>query len=391
MTTANTYDVIGIGTGGVGSAAMLHLASRGCRVLGLDRFPGGHDRGSSHGQTRIIRLAYFEHADYVPLLRRAYELWSQLEQHAGRQLYFPVGLLEVGPPDGVVVPGVLDAAQRHGLSLEHLDRIAMRERFPGFVLPDGCSAYLETNAGYLLVEECVLAHLAAARKLGAELRVGETVVDWQATANGVRVRTDKATYHAGKLVISAGAWSGKLLADLGIDLRVRRKHLHWYQTANDLYRADRGGPCFFFEMPDGYFYGFPQIDALGVKVAEHSGGTVIDDPLHDDKSVEPHDRSRVEAFLSRTMPGVTRQATRHDVCYYTMSPDEHFIVDRHPAHPHVSFVAGLSGHGFKFTSVLGEILADFATTGAISLPIEFLSNTRAGLRGARFFAASGSE
>src|SRR5687767_7909109 len=171
------YDAIVLGTGGVGSAAAFHLASRGYRVLGLDRFPGGHDRGSSHGQTRIIRLAYFEHSNYVPLLRRSYELWSELERLQQQQLYFPVGLLEVGSPSGVVIPGVLASAQEHNLALERFDETAFRNRFPGFELPEGCEAVFETNAGYLLVEPCVIAHLDQARKSGADFCIGESVVD----------------------------------------------------------------------------------------------------------------------------------------------------------------------------------------------------------------------
>src|SRR5262245_10969008 len=186
-----TYDAIVIGTGGVGSAAALHLAQRGCRVLGLDRFPGGHDRGSSHGHTRIIRMAYFEHPDYVPLLRRSYELWTELEQLREKQLYYPVGLLEVGPPDGIVIPGVFASARQHGLAIDEVDHVTLRERFPGFLLPEGCQAVFESNAGFLLVEECVLAHLDQAIQNGAELRTGESIVEWSADSQGVTVRTDK--------------------------------------------------------------------------------------------------------------------------------------------------------------------------------------------------------
>jgi sarcosine oxidase len=371
-----TYDAIVIGTGGVGSAAAFHLASRGCRVVGLDRFPGGHDRGSSHGHTRIIRMAYFEHADYVPLLRRAYELWRELEKRSGRRLYYEVGLLEIGPPTGVVVPGVLASARQHGLAIDQLSESDVRSRFPGYVVPSGHAAVFERPAGYLLVEECVKTHLDEARKLGAELIVGQSVMGWDASPTGVTVRTDKETFRAGRLVVTAGAWTQGLLAGLGISLQVRRKHLHWYQTTSDVYRADRGGPCFLHETPEGYFYGFPQVDDRGVKVAEHSGGAVVADPLNDSRAVDAEDRRRVEAFLGRYLPGVSQTPTHHDVCYYTMSPDENFIVDRHPGHSNVCFTAGLSGHGFKFTSVLGEVMAELAMKGATAQPIGFLNCQR---------------
>lgn len=375
-----SYDVIVLGTGGVGSATLFHLAQRGARVLGIDRFPGGHDRGSSHGQTRIIRQAYFEHSDYVPLLLHAYELWADLEENRGEKLLHQVGLLEIGPPQGPVVSGVLESARRHGLKVDRLSADDVADRFPGFEVPDDCEAVFERRAGYLLVERCVLAHLDQATRLGAELCTGESVQKWTADASGVTVQTDRGQYTAGRLVISAGAWARELLADLGIPLRVLRKHLHWYACDDDHYLQDLGCPTFLYETPEGVFYGFPQLDGLGVKVAEHSGGSVVTDVLHDDRAFEPEDRRRVEAFLSVCLPGVSRRVTGHTTCFYTMSPDEHFLVDRHPAHDNVVFAAGLSGHGFKFTCVLGEILADLALAGRTAHPIDFLRCTRPGLR-----------
>ena len=374
----SSYDVIVLGTGGVGSAAAFHLARRGVRVLGLDRFPGGHDQGSSHGETRIIRKAYFEHPDYVPLLHRAYELWRELEPQSGQQLYREVGLVEAGPQEGIVVPGVLAAAQQHGLAVEVVSAADFKDRFPAFALPEGDVAVFEREAGFLRVEACVLEHLRQAATCGADLRAGEAVVSWQAGGSGVSVRTESATYHAASLVITAGAWARGLLADLGIPLPVRRKHLYWYACNDPCYRADNGCPAFFFETPAGYLYGFPQLDEQGVKVADHTGGTEVTDPLADDKSIESEDQRRVEAFLDSYLPGVSKRNTRHEVCYYTTSPDEHFIVDRHPQHANVVFAAGLSGHGFKFTCVLGEVLADLAIGGITTLPIEFLRCDRFG-------------
>jgi monomeric sarcosine oxidase len=377
----NTYDVIVLGTGGVGSAAAEQLARRGLRVLGLDRFPGGHDQGSSHGHSRIIRKAYFEHSDYVPLLQRAYVLWRELEAAHGEQLLFESGLIEVGPPDGVVIPGVLQCAAEHGLDVSMLDASDVAEQYPGFAIPPNAQAVYERDAGYLLVEQCVLAHLKIATTAGAELRTDQEVVSWSQEQDGVTVVTKTDTWHADKLVITAGAWAKNLLAGLDISLRVVRKHLHWYACDQPLYHHDQGCPVFFYETDDSYFYGFPRMDPRGVKVAEHSGGTEIQNPLSDDKSVEPTDRERIERFLAQCLPGVSRQATDHAVCYYTRSPDEHFIVDRHPQYDRVCFAAGLSGHGFKFTNVLGEALADLACEGTTSLPIEFLRSDRPGLLG----------
>ena len=370
-----SYDSIVIGTGGVGSATLYYLARRGTRVLGIDRFPPGHDRGSSHGDTRIIRMAYFEHPDYVPLLRRAYELWHQLEASCGQHLYREVGLVQIGLPDGEVVPGVLRSAQEHNLSVEQLTSSEVTHRFPGFSVPEAMSAVFEQQAGYLAVESCVRSYAAEAQKLGAELHSDETVLSWQADGSGVTVKTNHDTYLAARLIITPGAWAPSLLADLGIRFEIRRKSLFWYE-APSVYHADQQCPAFLYETPAGIFYGYPQIDESGLKVAEHSGGQVIDDPLAVDRNINPHDRKQVEDFLARYLPGVSRTLRKHVVCMYTMSPDSHFVVDRHPQHPQVAFVAGLSGHGFKFASVLGEILTDLALDGRTSAPIGFLRSDR---------------
>jgi monomeric sarcosine oxidase len=321
-------------------------------------------------------MAYFEHPDYVPLLRRAYELWDELEQAAGERLFERVGLLQIGPPEGLVISGVVASAEQHRLEIEQLDERSLRSRFPGFRLLPGNVAVFERNAGFLFVERCVLAQLSQARKLGVELRVGESVQGYSADGRSVRVQTDRGEYQAGNLVLTAGAWTSQFLGDLGIRLEVRRKHLHWYRTHSDDYLASGGSPTFLYDTPHGCYYGFPQLDDRGVKVAEHTGGTVIQDPLVDDRAIEPMDRQRVETFLAAHMPGVSQKPADHVVCYYTMSPDEHFIVDRHPTHDNVVFVAGLSGHGFKFTSVLGEIMAEMASSGRTSQPIGFLNCRR---------------
>jgi sarcosine oxidase len=378
MSTAASYDAIVLGAGGVGSAAMYQLARRGLRVLGIDRFAPPHDRGSSHGQTRIIRQAYFEHPDYVPLLLESYRLWAELEQHAGRQLLLNTGLVEIGSADGIVVPGVLEAARRHGLAVETLTPPAAQERWPALYVPDDMVAVFEPQAGALRVEQCVRAHLVAAQEAGADLRVGVEVLGWSFEGDSASIDTTAGRFSAARLVVTAGAWAGRLLADLDLKLQVRRKAMLWYPESEPTTRADAGFPCFLYELPHGVFYGMPSIDGSGVKVAEHSGGEPVDNPLHVDRSLRERDLEPVEAFLRTHLPTVLPACRDHAICLYTMSPDEHFIVDRHPQHPHVVFAAGLSGHGFKFAPVLGAALADLAFNGATRLPIEFLSLRRFG-------------
>jgi sarcosine oxidase len=375
-----SYDAIVLGLGGVGSAAAFELARRGARVLGIEQFTPAHDRGSSHGETRIIRQAYFEHPDYVPLLRSAYERWSLLESATGRRLFHRSGLLQIGPPEGHVVRGVVESARLHGLVVETLNASEIAARFPAFHIPGGLAGVYEPTAGILFVEACVQAHLDGAASAGAQLRFGEIANGWSARNGEVNVETSRGGYAAGRLVIAAGPWSAAVLADLAIPLEVRKKPQYWFLPQGAEYDADRGCPTFLFELSEGVFYGFPRLDEWGLKVARHSGGPVVENPHHVTRNVDPDERLAVEAFLTRCLPFVSRRCFRHSVCMYTMSPDEHFIVDRHPAHPEVVFAAGLSGHGFKFTGVLGAALADLALEGQSCLPIDFLRVARPALQ-----------
>ena len=377
------FDAIVIGTGGMGAAALMHLAARGARVCGLDRFPPGHVRGSSHGQTRLIRLAYFEHPDYVPLLRRAYALWHELEAASGRRLLVESGLLMAGPPDGEVLAGAVASAAIHSLPIERMTSREAMARWPLIRLPDEWAAVHEARGGYLFVEDCVRAHAAEAVRLGARIEHGAAVRDWRTVGHDGRsghvvVETDRGSYAADRLVITAGAWATDLLHMPSLSLRVLRKSLFWYEPEAAV-RGDHAAgtlPCFAFDTPTGFFYGFPAVDARGVKIAEHTGGTPVADPLAVDRSIDAVERARVEAVLAAHLPGVCGPLSEHAACLYTMSPDGHFVVSLHPQHARVAIAAGFSGHGFKFASVMGEILADLALEGKTSHPIGFLSPER---------------
>lgn len=372
----NTYDAIVLGVGGVGSAALYDLARRGIRAVGIDRWQPPHDRGSTHGQTRAIRQAYFEHPDYVPLVQEAYRLWHELEATSGRQLFNQVGILEIGPSDGVVVPGVLRAAEQHQLGSEQLTAQEIERRWPGLRVPQELVGVFDPRAGYLLVEDCVQAHVEAAQTAGAELLTDVEVFHWTANDREVRIETSAGSLTAGRLIVTAGAWAGRLLADLSVPLTVRRKSLFWFESQPAEYDVASGFPVFLFELPHGVFYGFPKLDERGVKIAEHTGGRTVDDPLSVDRSIDAEEQERLVEVLAAHLPGVSSRVTHHAVCLYTMTPDEHFIVDHHPAQRNVVFAAGLSGHGFKFTSVLGHVLADLALDGKTDLPIGFLSLDR---------------
>ena len=371
------YDVIVLGAGGVGSATLYHLAKRGVRAIGIDRFDPPHDRGSTHGQSRVIRQAYYEHPNYVPLLRESYREWFDVETLLGRKLFHQVGLLEVGPGDGAVVPNVLKAAAQYDIRVESLTPAQVEAHWPGLRVDPSFAGVFEPAAGYLLVEDCVQAHLDLARAAGAEVLVNNEVVSVSSDSKSVVVTT--ATGHeiaASKLIVAAGAWSPDRFLNLGIDCVVRRKSLFWFACDDPQYKVENGFPVFLFELPTGIFYGFPKMDDVGLKFAEHSGGYSVTDPLTVDRSIDAMEQSRLVEVLARMMPGVSTRMTHHAVCMYTMSPDEHFIIDRHPTSPNVVFAAGLSGHGFKFVPVLGRALADMALDGGTDLPIGFLSLQR---------------
>lgn len=374
----SAYDCIVIGLGAMGSAALYHLARRGARVLGVEQFSIAHDRGSSHGQSRIIRKAYFEHPDYVPLLHSAYALWSELEQQAGRTLFDRTGLILAGRPDGEVIPGVRRAANRHNLSIESVSKTDAAERFPAFAFDPDMDVLFEPDAGYLAVEACVESHARLAHARGAEsICASRAMVELAAGSDAnpeqarFLVRTDQGTFETERIVLAQGAWTTDFLG-VPLPLHVRRKVQLWFRPADARLHRGHGCPAFCFECPDGFFYGFPSLDGAEIKVAEHSGGQVVASPDRLDRTVHPDDALSVQRFLARHLPGVQPRPLRGAACMYTMSPDSHFIVDTHPRYPRAALAAGFSGHGFKFSSVIGRILADLVLDGTTAEPIDFL-------------------
>lgn len=372
-----TCDVVVLGLGGIGSATAYQLARRGFRTIAVDQFSPAHDRGSSHGQTRVIRQAYFEHPDYVPLLRRAYENWSSLEQETGQELFIRCGLMEIGPDEGPLISGVIRSSLEYQIPVEKVDNDRFQVEYPQFRLPTDCVAVFEPDAGYLLVEDCVRAFLQQATQHGAQLQFECPVQRWEFRAPNFVVTTATTTIEAPRLVVCAGAWAQQQLADEGLDCHVLLKHLYWYDRIAPMYHRDAGCPVFLYELPSGMFYGFPAHDARGLKAGEHTGGILAPHGPEDRiRQSDLNDRRRVADFLRDHLPGVQLALASESTCWYTMSPDGHFIVDRSSTFPGLSFAAGLSGHGFKFAPVLGEILADLAMVGTTPLPYELFRISR---------------
>jgi sarcosine oxidase len=366
---SHVFDVIVIGVGGMGSAAACELARRERRVLALEQFALGHDRGSSHGHTRIIRKAYYEHPDYVPLVCRAFERWYDLEQRQGLHLLSECPCLSIGRVDSPMIAGVRASAAQHQLPVETLSAAELRQRYPAFRFGEDCAGVLERSAGFLFVEDCVQAHLCEAVRLGATIRDHEPVVSWQAGEREVTVQTTSDRYTAARLILTAGPWAGQLLARHGEFLRVMRQVVQWFGTRDDrLFRRDVF-PLYIADTPQGHFYGFPVLNANGAKVAQHYGAPESTYPSEIERAVKPEDEEKTRAFLREHLPMIDGPCRRASVCIYTLTPDRHFVIDLHPDHANVALAAGFSGHGFKFASVVGEILADLADNGRTELPI----------------------
>lgn len=343
-----TYDVVVAGLGGVGSATAAALARRGRRVLGLDRYPPVHDHGASHGETRIVRKAYFEGAAYVPLLHRAYDLWDELG------LLTRTGGLFLGAADSRVLAGSLATAQQWGLPHELLDAREVRERFPAFSPSEGTVGLLEADAGFVSPEDAVRAQLERAVAAGADLRHDELVTGWTTTGGGVRVTTSAGSYDAGSLVVAPGRWAAELLPDLDVPLRVEQRTMHFFDPQAAAEFAPGRFPIWIWERSDGTSpYGVPLVGS-GVKASVHHS------TLRPGDSWEARD---VAELLAPLLPGLGDRVVRSVPCTYTLTPDQHYVVGRHPGHERVLVACGLSGHGFKLTPVLGEALADLAVDG----------------------------
>ncbi|MFN2518400.1 MAG: N-methyl-L-tryptophan oxidase [Jatrophihabitantaceae bacterium] len=374
------YDVIVLGLGGMGSAAARQLARRGAAVLGLEQFTPAHALGSSHGDTRIVRTAYFEHPDYVPLLRRAYRLWDELGAAIGRPLLVRTGALMIGAPDSAVVTGTLASAHRWDLAHELLDAGQLRQRYPQFRLRSHEVAVFEADAGYVDPEDTVRAHLTLARRDGAELRFGAKVTAWRPDGDGVLVDFDGGRARARSLVLAAGAWTAALAPGLGVPLRVGRRVMHYLSPRTDAAQFDAiRFPVYFFDTgPGDGIYGFPLVGEAsnGVKVGFHyRGGDADPDTVN--REVSAAERDEMRALLAERIPDLAGEHVDARVCMYTLTPDENFVIDLLPGSSgRVTVAAGFSGHGFKFTPVVGEILADLALSGATEQPIDFLSATR---------------
>ena len=350
------FDTIVVGLGGAGSSAAYHLASRNTKLLGLEQFGVVHAHGSSHGQTRIYRTAYAEGTEYVPLLLEAQRLWQALEKATGERIFQRTGGLFLGRPTTPTVAGAIRTAVSCHLDHEILPADAIRARFPQFQVEDDEIALWDPNAGVLFPETCIRSHSSRAIDTGAELHYGEAVKDWTSTSDSVEVRTRTGTYRARSLVLTAGPWTSLLAGELNLPLEIERQFMFWFSPK----RPDRFGPermpVFLWEKgPSEHTYGVPDF-GNGVKIGSWAGKVAVR-PEEADRVFRENEATPVRSFVGRSFPGLEPRERDFTTCLYTNAPDHHFLIGRHPRHANVVIVSACSGHGFKFTSILGEVIA----------------------------------
>jgi sarcosine oxidase len=357
------FDVAVVGLGAIGSAALSALACRGLRVVGVERFAPGHDRGSSHGATRIIRLGYFEHPSYVPLVRESYRLWRELEARSAERLLHVTGIVEIGAPDGQLVPGTLQSLRLHALPHDVLDAADVMQRWSVFRIPSHYVGVYQPDGGFLLAEAAIHAQIKLATRAGAEIRTGETVCRIESCRSGARVETNRGTIDARAAIVAAGPWLNTLVPDLPMSLRVTRQVMGWFEPAEAARFSPDRFPVFILESRHGMHYGFPLDDAARVKIAKHHHGDEEVDPDNYDRVVSAQDESLIHSALAEHLPDANGRLLAAKTCLYTNTPDGDFILEHLASHPGLIIASPCSGHGFKFAPVIGEILADLATTG----------------------------
>jgi sarcosine oxidase len=364
------YDAIVIGVGSMGSAAIYEFARRGRRVLGLDQFDVPNSLGASVGVTRILRLAYAEHPNYVPLLRRAYELWRHLEQVANERLLFVTGGVDVGVETSETITASLRSCRAHALPHDVFDASEVNRRFPGYRLPKDMVAVYQPDAGFLMSERCVAVHVNQALACGAEIHGRERVLGWDATPDRVVVTTDYGQYEGGALVLAAGPWTPRVAPDLSTFVVAERQVLLWAQPHKPEYFEPGCFPVFNMEAPEGRYYGCPVHHVPGFKIGKyhHRDESVAAESV--DRDAHPEDEAVLREGIRRYFPDADGPTLAMKVCMFANTPDGHFLIDHHPEADKVIIAAGFSGHGFKFCGVVGEIAVDLATKGSTKWDVE---------------------
>jgi sarcosine oxidase len=363
------YDVIVIGMGSMGSAACYYLPKKGLNVLGIEQYDIVHDRGSHSGQTRIIRKAYFEHPNYVPLLERAYRNWAEIERISGKDIYYPAGLLYLGREEGELFSGLRLSASQYGIPLEDAKNEEIKSRYPAIQIPQEHVAIIEKDAGFLHVDAAISSYVQAAKQCGVDILTHCTVDQWKKIHGGYELAANGSVYRARKIIFCCGAWTNQILKEYTLPLKVSLQTLHWVEMKNIERFQMENFPCWVAEADNtpGVFYGFPAMDNKtgffsGFKIAHHHPGLASCPETEINHAFVAACEENVRGFLAQYFPGQYVSMLHTKTCYYTNTPNHHFIIDYLPGFDEdLIIAAGFSGHGFKFVSAVGEILASMAT------------------------------
>lgn len=395
MNMANHYGVIVVGAGSMGMAAGYYLAEQGVKTLMIDAFDPPHTRGSHSGDTRLIRHACGEGYEYVPLALRAQELWDDLQTKTNERIFTKTGVVTFGPSESLFVQTAITGGQKYELNNETLSADEINARWPGITVPEGQVGCYEPDAGVLFSENCIRAFKRLALNAGAELKINSPVMNIDVFDDSVRVDTNTESFTADKLIITGGAWNKKILDDLDLKIRIQpsRQTIAWFDSDDILYKSD-GFPGFFADVPSGVYYGFPSIDGTGLKVGRYDNGDDIDPSYYNNEfGAYEKDEKDIRNFLGEYMQQANGNIRVGKTCMFTNTPDENFVIDTYPEYDHIAIAAGFSGHGYKFSSAVGEVLSELVMYGETKQDISLFKATRASLQpeneGETYFKARG--
>ncbi|MDI1351500.1 MAG: N-methyl-L-tryptophan oxidase [bacterium] len=368
------YDIIILGCGGVGSATLYSSAKAGFKTLGIEQYHFGHTHGGTHGESRAFRMAYYDNPQYIPLLKKAYQSWKKFEKLSKKKLLVENGVLEIGLEKSKMFQDASICAREHDIPIEILTKDQILSRFKGFHIPDRMKGILQPYAGFLYVDECMKSFIESAKNYGAQVKFSEKVISWFVDSNQlVHVHTNQGSYCSKNLIITTGAWTPELLASLNLPIKIIQKKLVW-AAVYDGYAIDNSSPCFAYHLKNGIFYGFPAISNR-IKVARHSNGTILPSPNHKN-SVDSEEFLSIKQFIQDYLPQANINEINQENCLYDLTSDHQFIVDLHPFFQQVAFATGFSGHGYKMSNIIGDILVELVTKKNTEFDISFLSLNR---------------
>jgi monomeric sarcosine oxidase len=371
-----TFELIIIGCGGIGSAALYYAAQMGLTTLCIEQYEQGHNRGATHGETRAFRKAYYDDMRYTPILKKAYTDWKTIEKRASQTLFVENGVLEIAEPNHQMITNSIACAKQYHIPIEILSNEALTTRFSDFYIPPNNIGILQAEAGFIYVDKCLKIFIESAKSHGATILFNEPVIGWKIDSQDIiHVKTRQGTFQGKHLIIAAGAWTPRLLPNLSIPVTFLQKKLVWTSIQNNSYSLNNEYPCFAYHLKEGVFYGFPQISSL-MKIARHSGGKQLISPEQNIEINDTEELNAIQQFISTYLPFASPIISKEASCIYDVTPDKQFIIDTHPTFKNVTYAVGLSGHAYKMANVMGEIVVDLAVKGTTEFDISFLSLKR---------------